>query len=177
MKPNGQPGVVITGIGAVSPFGFGRERFWQHVSAGCSGVKKITQFDVAEDGGEQRERLDPVEVDEALPPDHHRIRDHVMPTGVGLDMVARGHHVRCNASGKQQRDRAHARSVDRRLEDARAKIRYQIAQASPRDEKAVAPRSEYVEQNRSASPIASRPSIRRSGPTAAASRGRACASR
>jgi 3-oxoacyl-[acyl-carrier-protein] synthase II len=48
MKPNGQPGVVITGIGAVSPFGFGRERFWQHVSAGCSGVKKITQFDVAE---------------------------------------------------------------------------------------------------------------------------------
>jgi 3-oxoacyl-[acyl-carrier-protein] synthase II len=39
------PGVVITGIGAVSPFGVGRERFWDHVSNGCSGTRRITQFD------------------------------------------------------------------------------------------------------------------------------------
>ena len=48
MNGNGQPGVVITGIGAVSPFGVGRERFWQHVSGGCSGIRRITQFDVSE---------------------------------------------------------------------------------------------------------------------------------
>ena len=47
MSLNGQPGVVITGIGVVSPFGVGRERFWQHVSRGCSGTKAITQFDVS----------------------------------------------------------------------------------------------------------------------------------
>jgi len=47
MTPSGQPGVVITGIGVVSPFGVGRERFWDHVSRGCSGSKAITQFDVS----------------------------------------------------------------------------------------------------------------------------------
>jgi 3-oxoacyl-[acyl-carrier-protein] synthase II len=48
MTGNGRPGVVITGIGVVSPFGAGRERFWQHVSHGCSGVRRITQFDVSD---------------------------------------------------------------------------------------------------------------------------------
>jgi len=47
MAANGQPGVVITGIGVVSPFGAGRDHFWQHVSRGCSGTKAITQFDVS----------------------------------------------------------------------------------------------------------------------------------
>jgi 3-oxoacyl-[acyl-carrier-protein] synthase II len=47
MPVNGQPGVVITGIGVVSPFGVGRERFWQHVSRGCSGTRAITEFDVS----------------------------------------------------------------------------------------------------------------------------------
>ena len=40
--------VVITGIGAVSPFGVGRERFWDHVSRGCSGTRTITDFDATE---------------------------------------------------------------------------------------------------------------------------------
>jgi 3-oxoacyl-[acyl-carrier-protein] synthase II len=39
--------VAITGIGVVSPFGIGRERFWQYVSRGCSGVRSITAFDAA----------------------------------------------------------------------------------------------------------------------------------
>jgi 3-oxoacyl-[acyl-carrier-protein] synthase II len=39
--------VVITGIGVVSPFGIGRERFWQCVSRGCSGVRAITEFDAS----------------------------------------------------------------------------------------------------------------------------------
>ena len=47
MSANGQPGVVITGIGTVSPFGVGRERYWDHVCRGVSGSKAITQFDVS----------------------------------------------------------------------------------------------------------------------------------
>jgi 3-oxoacyl-[acyl-carrier-protein] synthase II len=42
MKP---PSVAITGIGVVSPYGVGRERFWQHVRNGCSATRTITDFD------------------------------------------------------------------------------------------------------------------------------------
>jgi len=43
---NGRPPrVVISGIGVVSPFGAGRERFWCNISRGASGTKAITQFD------------------------------------------------------------------------------------------------------------------------------------
>ena len=38
--------VVVTGLGAVSPNGVGRETFWAATRAGRSGVKRITQFDV-----------------------------------------------------------------------------------------------------------------------------------
>lgn len=37
--------VVITGIGAVSPNGIGRERFWAATRHGQSGVRRITRFD------------------------------------------------------------------------------------------------------------------------------------
>ena len=47
MPSSGPNRVVISGIGVVSPFGIGRERYWQHVSAGCSGTRAITQFDVS----------------------------------------------------------------------------------------------------------------------------------
>jgi len=40
------PRIVITGIGVVSTFGAGRERFWDHVSRGVSGTRAITEFDV-----------------------------------------------------------------------------------------------------------------------------------
>jgi 3-oxoacyl-[acyl-carrier-protein] synthase II len=40
--------IVVTGIGVVSPFGIGRERFWEHVSRGCSGTRAITEFDASE---------------------------------------------------------------------------------------------------------------------------------
>ena len=38
--------VVVTGIGAISPNGVGREVFWASTRAGRSGVRRITQFDV-----------------------------------------------------------------------------------------------------------------------------------
>ena len=48
MRHSGEPRVVITGIGVVSPFGVGRERFWEHISRGCSGTRAITEFDASE---------------------------------------------------------------------------------------------------------------------------------
>ncbi len=48
MRHSGNPRVVITGVGVVSPFGVGRERFWEHVSAGCSGTRTITDFDASD---------------------------------------------------------------------------------------------------------------------------------
>jgi 3-oxoacyl-[acyl-carrier-protein] synthase II len=39
--------VVVTGIGVVAPNGIGVERFWDSLAHGRSGVKGITQFDVA----------------------------------------------------------------------------------------------------------------------------------
>src|SRR6185436_19883470 len=47
MRHSRNPSVVITGIGVVSPFGVGRERFWDHVSRGCSGTRAITEFDAS----------------------------------------------------------------------------------------------------------------------------------
>ena len=39
------PRVAITGIGVVSPFGVGRECFWDHISRGVSGTRAITEFE------------------------------------------------------------------------------------------------------------------------------------
>ena len=43
-----EPRVVVTGIGVVSPFGVGRERFWDHVSRGCSGARALTDGEFSE---------------------------------------------------------------------------------------------------------------------------------
>jgi 3-oxoacyl-[acyl-carrier-protein] synthase II len=48
MRHSGHPRVVITGIGVVSPFGVGRDRFWDHVRNGCSGTRAISDFDASE---------------------------------------------------------------------------------------------------------------------------------
>src|SRR5580700_7750611 len=48
MRHTGNPRVVISGIGVVSPFGVGRERFWDHISRGCSGTRAISEFDASE---------------------------------------------------------------------------------------------------------------------------------
>nr|MBA3948395.1 hypothetical protein [Acidobacteriota bacterium] len=39
--------VVISGVGIVSPFGTGRDRFWSAISRGESGVRAITTFDAS----------------------------------------------------------------------------------------------------------------------------------
>src|SRR5436305_14180667 len=40
--------VVITGLGAVTPIGSGKEEFWQSLLAGKSGVSQVTRFDTTE---------------------------------------------------------------------------------------------------------------------------------
>ena len=47
MRHSGGPRVVVSGVGVVSPFGVGRDRFWDHVRRGCSGTRAITQFDAS----------------------------------------------------------------------------------------------------------------------------------
>lgn len=51
--------VVITGFGCVTPIGIGRERFWESLTQGKSGIRKIESFDVSESqvkiAGEVRE--------------------------------------------------------------------------------------------------------------------------
>src|SRR3954449_5062130 len=47
MALSGSPRVVISGIGVVSPYGVGRECFWQHVSRGCSATRPIVEFDAS----------------------------------------------------------------------------------------------------------------------------------
>jgi 3-oxoacyl-[acyl-carrier-protein] synthase II len=45
MRHSGTPRVVISGVGVVSPFGVGRERFWECARRGCSATRAITEFD------------------------------------------------------------------------------------------------------------------------------------
>lgn len=64
------PRVAITGIGAVSPFGVGRERFWQHVRRGCSGTRAITGFDASPFPCQVAAPVPDVSIDDAPPVAH-----------------------------------------------------------------------------------------------------------
>jgi 3-oxoacyl-[acyl-carrier-protein] synthase II len=47
MYDRGMDRVAISGIGVVSPYGVGRERFWTHVTRGCSATRAIQDFDAS----------------------------------------------------------------------------------------------------------------------------------
>ncbi|MBI1326293.1 MAG: beta-ketoacyl-ACP synthase II [Alphaproteobacteria bacterium] len=40
--------VVVTGIGIVSPLGCGKDHVWQKLTAGVSGIRKVTRFEVSD---------------------------------------------------------------------------------------------------------------------------------
>src|SRR6185503_5261712 len=61
------PRVVITGIGVVSPFGIGRERFWEHVSRGCSATRAITEFDTSDMASRVAAAVPDVSIDDVPP--------------------------------------------------------------------------------------------------------------
>jgi len=64
MRHSAVPRIVISGIGVVSPFGRGRERFWEHVSHGCSGTRAITHFDASEFACRVAAPVTPVTIDD-----------------------------------------------------------------------------------------------------------------
>jgi len=47
MAVSGHSRVAITGIGVVSPYGIGRERFWKNVRSGISATRAIADFDAS----------------------------------------------------------------------------------------------------------------------------------
>src|SRR6195256_5980398 len=67
MRHSGGPNVVISGIGVVSPFGVGRERFWDHVRRGCSGTAAITDFDASNFGCRVASSVRGVTIDDVPP--------------------------------------------------------------------------------------------------------------
>jgi len=61
--------VAITGIGAVSPFGIGRERYWDGVRQGCSGTRTISRFDATDLGCRVAASIPPVSIHDVPPLD------------------------------------------------------------------------------------------------------------
>src|SRR5215211_6630135 len=59
--------VAITGIGVVSPYGVGRERFWQHVRSGCSATRAITTFEASAYGCTVAAPVPAVTIADAVP--------------------------------------------------------------------------------------------------------------
>ena len=96
MPPSGLPRVVISGIGVVSPFGVGRDRFWQHVSRGCSGTRAITQFDVSTYPCQVAAWVPPVSMADAL-----ELEAMTTMTGARTRNVI--HARRCSASWRRVR--------------------------------------------------------------------------
>src|SRR5713101_6341599 len=75
MPRPGESRVVITGIGVVSPFGVGRERFWDHISHGCSGTRAISEFDASELACRVAASVGSVSIDDVPPLDGDDIWD------------------------------------------------------------------------------------------------------
>jgi len=72
MTPSASSRIAITGIGIVSPFGAGRERYWDAVIRGCSGTRTVDEFDVSNFPCQVAAPLPAISIDEApevLPPD------------------------------------------------------------------------------------------------------------
>jgi 3-oxoacyl-[acyl-carrier-protein] synthase II len=65
--PHHAVAVAITGIGVVSPYGVGRDRFWRHVQRGCSATRAITDFDASDFPCMVAAPVPPVSIDDALP--------------------------------------------------------------------------------------------------------------
>jgi 3-oxoacyl-[acyl-carrier-protein] synthase II len=65
MPSRAHPAVVISGMGVVSPFGVGRELFWDHIKRGVSGTRAITQFDVSDYPCQVAASVPPVSIDDA----------------------------------------------------------------------------------------------------------------
>jgi 3-oxoacyl-[acyl-carrier-protein] synthase II len=75
------PRVAITGIGVVSPYGVGRERFWHHVRRGCSATRAISDFDASAFSCTVAAPVPHVTIEEALTIDQRASNGRVMSSG------------------------------------------------------------------------------------------------
>src|SRR6185436_10308365 len=75
MRHSGSPRVVISGIGVVSPFGIGRDRFWEHISRGWSGTRAIAEFDASELASRVAAPVSQISIDDVPPIDGDDIWD------------------------------------------------------------------------------------------------------
>lgn len=64
---DGSARIVISGIGVVSCFGVGRDRFWDRIRRGVSGTRTITEFDVSQFASKVAAPVPPVSIADALP--------------------------------------------------------------------------------------------------------------
>lgn len=78
------PRIVVSGIGVVSPFGVGRECFWEHVRSGTSGTRRIDEFDPSAYSCQVAAPLPPCSIDQAP-----RLTSHASLDGPGSDEVLR----------------------------------------------------------------------------------------
>lgn len=69
------PRIVISGIGVASPFGAGRECFWDHVRRGRSATRRIDEFDPAPYACQVAAPLPPLSIDQARRVDAHATLD------------------------------------------------------------------------------------------------------
>src|SRR5262249_24977441 len=69
MRHPAAPSIVMTGIGVVSPFGVGRERFWDCICRGCSGTRAITEIDASDLGCRAEAPAAPVTINDVPPLD------------------------------------------------------------------------------------------------------------
>ena len=65
-RTGSRSGVAITGIGVVSPYGIGRERFWKHVRRGCSATRTISDFDASDLPCSVAAPVPPVTIDDGV---------------------------------------------------------------------------------------------------------------
>lgn len=78
------PRIAVSGIGVVSPFGVGRECFWEHIRTGASGTRRIDDFDPAPYACQVAAPLPSCSIDQAA-----RLPVHPSLAGRGDDEVLR----------------------------------------------------------------------------------------
>jgi len=74
--------VAITGIGCVSPIGIGKERFWQSVFEGRSGISSVTRFDASDLPVRVAGEVKDFDPDQVIPPKDRQHVSHAVALAV-----------------------------------------------------------------------------------------------
>ncbi|MBI5891114.1 MAG: beta-ketoacyl-ACP synthase II [Nitrosomonadales bacterium] len=80
--------VVVTGLGAITPVGFGVAETWQNIVAGKSGIGRITRFDPSAFACQVAGEVNGFDVNQHLPPKDARRMDRFVHFGLVAGMEA-----------------------------------------------------------------------------------------